>query len=72
MNVRDHSPEGRPGEGHPVGIVPRWALSSLAWHVHASEDTDQPLPINLYGVYVAAMRGVTSGKRHDHHSWELR
>jgi hypothetical protein len=37
------------GERHPVGIAPRWGLSSLDWHAHAvDKDADHP-----YGVYVA-------------------
>jgi hypothetical protein len=47
-------PAAVPGarEGHPVGIPPRWGLSSLDWHAHViDEDTDHP-----YGVYVARCR----------------
>ena len=38
--------------GHPVGITPRWGLSSLDWHARAiDEDADHP-----YGVYVGCSR----------------
>jgi hypothetical protein len=40
---------GPQGFANPVGIPPRWGLSSLDWHVHAvDEDADHPC-----GVYLA-------------------
>ncbi|MGH3772324.1 MAG: hypothetical protein ACRDRW_13165 [Pseudonocardiaceae bacterium] len=44
-------PAAMPGvcEAHPVGLAPRWGVSSLDWRSHAvDEDADHP-----YGVYIA-------------------
>lgn len=49
MNSNPAPQRDEPGAGHPVGVPPRWGLSSRDWHSHAiDEDTHHP-----YGVYVA-------------------